>query len=275
MEKIILHERYSSLTEANDIALMKVTPPVVCGNLVGPGCLPLFKAGPPRAAQSCWVTGWGFLGEKGESGRGLQGAGCSIPSVHFEVKGCVCGGPGVGATSAPFLPEKLRVRAECLLAQGPQCCILETRREARGGVLWPQAGPLPLWPRFPHLRVERPAPSPSAPALGSHSFQIPPAIAAGAGFPCRGERAGGGGVCHLSPWQEGLAGRAGLCTGGRLAVPQSHQEREGTRDVNSSHTLLFLDNRPFGLSHSRLFLWSLKTQPLLVNPKISNFRVLP
>ncbi|EPQ08993.1 Acrosin [Myotis brandtii] len=63
VEKIILHERYSSISEANDIALMKVTPPVVCGSLVGPGCLPPFKAGPPRASQSCWVTGWGFLRE--------------------------------------------------------------------------------------------------------------------------------------------------------------------------------------------------------------------
>lgn len=91
MEKIILHERYSSISEANDIALMKVTPPVVCGSLVGPGCLPPFKAGPPRASQSCWVTGWGFLRENGESGRGFRGALHSIPSGHFEVKGYVGG----------------------------------------------------------------------------------------------------------------------------------------------------------------------------------------
>ncbi|CAK6444070.1 unnamed protein product [Pipistrellus nathusii] len=63
VEKIIPHERYSSISEANDIALMKVTPPVVCGSLVRPSCLPPFMAGPPRVSQSCWVTGWGFLRE--------------------------------------------------------------------------------------------------------------------------------------------------------------------------------------------------------------------
>ncbi|XP_036134057.1 acrosin [Molossus molossus] len=63
VEKIILHERYSPISEANDIALLKVTPPVVCGRLIGPGCLPQFKAGPPRVAQTCWVAGWGFLKE--------------------------------------------------------------------------------------------------------------------------------------------------------------------------------------------------------------------
>ncbi|XP_016067129.1 PREDICTED: acrosin [Miniopterus natalensis] len=63
VEKIIIHERYSPVTETNDIALLKVTPPVVCGYRIGPGCLPQFKAGPPRGSQSCWVAGWGFLKE--------------------------------------------------------------------------------------------------------------------------------------------------------------------------------------------------------------------
>ncbi|XP_036905850.1 acrosin [Sturnira hondurensis] len=64
VEKIILHESYVSVLEANDIALVKITPPVVCGPLIEPGCLPQFSAGPPRPSQSCWVTGWGFLKEK-------------------------------------------------------------------------------------------------------------------------------------------------------------------------------------------------------------------
>lgn len=73
MEKIILHEKYSPISEANDIALLKVTPPVVCGHLIGPGCLPQFKAGPPQAAQTCWVAGWGFLKETGEYPAGFAG----------------------------------------------------------------------------------------------------------------------------------------------------------------------------------------------------------
>uniref|UniRef100_A0A8C9E3Z2 Acrosin n=1 Tax=Phocoena sinus TaxID=42100 RepID=A0A8C9E3Z2_PHOSS len=60
-EKIIIHEKYSSGSEANDIALMKITPPVPCGHFIGPGCLPQFRAGPPRIPQTCWVAGWGFL----------------------------------------------------------------------------------------------------------------------------------------------------------------------------------------------------------------------
>ncbi|KAM5335663.1 acrosin [Glossophaga mutica] len=66
VEKIILHESYTPALEANDIALLKITPPVVCGSLIGPGCLPQFTAGPPRASQSCWVTGWGFLRENAQ-----------------------------------------------------------------------------------------------------------------------------------------------------------------------------------------------------------------
>ncbi|XP_007453931.1 PREDICTED: acrosin [Lipotes vexillifer] len=60
-EKIIIHEKYSPGSEANDIALMKITPPVPCGHFIGPGCLPQFRAGPPRIPQTCWVAGWGFL----------------------------------------------------------------------------------------------------------------------------------------------------------------------------------------------------------------------
>uniref|UniRef100_A0A8C4MQS8 Acrosin n=1 Tax=Equus asinus asinus TaxID=83772 RepID=A0A8C4MQS8_EQUAS len=63
VEKIIIHENYSPRSEANDIALLKITPPVPCGHFIGPGCLPQFKAGPPRVPQTCWVAGWGFLKE--------------------------------------------------------------------------------------------------------------------------------------------------------------------------------------------------------------------
>ncbi|KAI4585998.1 hypothetical protein MJG53_003785 [Ovis ammon polii x Ovis aries] len=63
VEKIIIHEKYSASSEANDIALMKITPPVTCGHFIGPGCLPQFRAGPPRVPQTCWVAGWGFLQE--------------------------------------------------------------------------------------------------------------------------------------------------------------------------------------------------------------------
>ncbi|KAL4675495.1 hypothetical protein H8959_009640 [Pygathrix nigripes] len=64
VEKIIIHEKYNSATEGNDIALVKITPPISCGRFVGPGCLPHFKAGLPRGPQICWVAGWGYIEEK-------------------------------------------------------------------------------------------------------------------------------------------------------------------------------------------------------------------
>ncbi|XP_049482586.1 LOW QUALITY PROTEIN: acrosin [Panthera uncia] len=63
VEKIIIHEKYVPSLEYNDIALLKITPPVPCGQFIGSGCLPQFRAGPPRVSQACWVAGWGFLRE--------------------------------------------------------------------------------------------------------------------------------------------------------------------------------------------------------------------
>lgn len=78
VEKIIIHESYVPSLEYNDIALMKITPPVPCGQFIGPGCLPQFRAGPPRVPQGCWVAGWGFLKEKGECWGELTGR-CGAP----------------------------------------------------------------------------------------------------------------------------------------------------------------------------------------------------
>lgn len=68
MERIVIHDRYRPGMEVNDIALLKITPPVLCGRFVGPGCLPQFAAGPPSIPQKCWVIGWGYLRENGECG---------------------------------------------------------------------------------------------------------------------------------------------------------------------------------------------------------------
>ncbi|XP_066216378.1 acrosin [Saccopteryx leptura] len=64
VEQIILHEKYVPITEINDVALLKITPPVACGDNIGLGCLPPLKSGPPNASQICWVAGWGYLAEK-------------------------------------------------------------------------------------------------------------------------------------------------------------------------------------------------------------------
>ncbi|NP_001264176.1 acrosin isoform 4 precursor [Mus musculus] len=64
VQKIVIHEKYNVVTEGNDIALLKITPPVTCGNFIGPCCLPHFKAGPPQIPHTCYVTGWGYIKEK-------------------------------------------------------------------------------------------------------------------------------------------------------------------------------------------------------------------
>ncbi|XP_028609529.1 acrosin isoform X2 [Grammomys surdaster] len=64
VQKIVIHEKYNVVTEGNDIALLKITPPVTCGDYIGPGCLPHFKAGPPKIPHTCYVTGWGYIKEK-------------------------------------------------------------------------------------------------------------------------------------------------------------------------------------------------------------------
>ncbi|XP_031208933.1 acrosin isoform X3 [Mastomys coucha] len=64
VQKIVIHEKYNAVTEGNDIALLKITPPVICGDFIGPSCLPHFKAGPPQIPHTCFVTGWGYIKEK-------------------------------------------------------------------------------------------------------------------------------------------------------------------------------------------------------------------
>lgn len=86
VQKIVIHEKYNAVTEGNDIALLKVTPPVTCGDFIGPGCLPHFKSGPPRIPHTCYVTGWGYIKDDGEYMRGSSvGTGAHSPcwlSLH-------------------------------------------------------------------------------------------------------------------------------------------------------------------------------------------------
>uniref|UniRef100_A0A8C8ZD95 Acrosin n=1 Tax=Prolemur simus TaxID=1328070 RepID=A0A8C8ZD95_PROSS len=92
VEKIVIHEKYNPLTEGNDIALLKITPPVSCGRFIGLGCLPSFKAGPPKGPQVCWVAGWGYIKENGEYGgapRGTLGDGVAA-SLDLCLDRAVC-----------------------------------------------------------------------------------------------------------------------------------------------------------------------------------------
>ncbi|KAM8835114.1 transmembrane protease serine 2-like [Synchiropus picturatus] len=63
---IITHEKYHSLTNDNDIALLKLRSPLTFTDNVRPVCLPNFGAdlSPERQA---WITGWGALYSSGPS----------------------------------------------------------------------------------------------------------------------------------------------------------------------------------------------------------------
>lgn len=76
VEKIIIHDHFDYLGEGNDIALLKITPPVACGPFIGPACLPPAKAVSMKPPQICYVAGWGFVKEDGECGRGCLGGHC-------------------------------------------------------------------------------------------------------------------------------------------------------------------------------------------------------
>lgn len=143
VEEIIIHEKYVSGLEINDIALIKITPPVPCGPFIGPGCLPQFKAGPPRAPQTCWVTGWGYLKEKGEYCRG-SGVDLLVPPWRSLMGRGTC----ADARLSPPSPQHGAVSGSChcpcsqnnwveFLVHGLTLTCVRAERQARG-----EPGPL-------------------------------------------------------------------------------------------------------------------------------------
>ena len=59
VEKIISHPQYSSSTINNDIALMKLSSPIIFGKYVKPVCLPQQDNHVPVGTQ-CYITGMTF-----------------------------------------------------------------------------------------------------------------------------------------------------------------------------------------------------------------------
>nr|XP_033819686.1 suppressor of tumorigenicity 14 protein-like isoform X2 [Geotrypetes seraphini] len=73
VKSITTHPLYNHNTFDYDIALLELKEPLVFSNIIHPICLParthIFPSG-----MSCWVTGWGLLGENGQLARMLQKA---------------------------------------------------------------------------------------------------------------------------------------------------------------------------------------------------------
>lgn len=66
VSQVIRHPGYSSQTNDNDIALLRLSSPVTFTNYIQPVCLAA-EGSEFSAGTSCWVTGWGTIGSDGES----------------------------------------------------------------------------------------------------------------------------------------------------------------------------------------------------------------
>ncbi|XP_068958929.1 acrosin-like [Petaurus breviceps papuanus] len=64
--QILIHEQYNIKLNTNDIALVQMSSPAHCGDVVQTACLLHSNESPIRAPESCVVTGWGF--RRGEAG---------------------------------------------------------------------------------------------------------------------------------------------------------------------------------------------------------------
>ncbi|XP_069044038.1 ovochymase-like isoform X2 [Lepisosteus oculatus] len=64
VQQIIVHPAYNSVTEDNDIALMRLSSPVSFTSYIQPICL-ADNSSSFYNGTSCWVTGWGYTAEDG------------------------------------------------------------------------------------------------------------------------------------------------------------------------------------------------------------------
>ncbi|XP_061908217.1 chymotrypsin-like elastase family member 2A [Entelurus aequoreus] len=105
--QMVTHEDYNIFLSRNDIALIKLSTPVLLSDTVMPACLPQPDAVLPHAA-ACYVTGWGRLSTDGPMADTLQQARllvvghdtCSQPDwwgVLATDKMVCAGGDGVSA----------------------------------------------------------------------------------------------------------------------------------------------------------------------------------
>lgn len=80
--KIILHPNYDSMTNNNDIALLRLSSPVRFTDYIRPVCLAASGSVFNNGTDS-WVTGWGAVKEGGEAVVGVSVFMCSV--VHWFV----------------------------------------------------------------------------------------------------------------------------------------------------------------------------------------------
>uniref|UniRef100_A0A8C5LLU1 Coagulation factor XI n=1 Tax=Leptobrachium leishanense TaxID=445787 RepID=A0A8C5LLU1_9ANUR len=81
VEQIIIHSLYDATDISNDIALLKLKRPVLSTDNILPICLPP-KENQLVIPDYCWVTGWGYTEETGNSSNFLQKA--KLPILSTE-----------------------------------------------------------------------------------------------------------------------------------------------------------------------------------------------
>lgn len=107
IKRLLVHEHYYNITQRNDIALLELDQPVLCGYYVQLACVPDAWL---RVSQlrSCYVSGWGSTTARGEfpKGSGVLSAGWA----HW--------GGGVGFLTAEA-KARVGLRGACRWRGGP------------------------------------------------------------------------------------------------------------------------------------------------------------
>ncbi|KAJ7329388.1 hypothetical protein JRQ81_015562 [Phrynocephalus forsythii] len=65
-KRVVVHEKYRSRKQVNDIALIEMEEPVLCSDYIQPACLPDGSINMSRMAH-CYITGWGYTHEKSKA----------------------------------------------------------------------------------------------------------------------------------------------------------------------------------------------------------------
>lgn len=131
--KIIRHDQYDSMTTYNDIALIKLSKPVMFNKYVQPACLP---TGNVPVGSKCYITGYGHTSAKSKMNPVIQQG--LLPVVSNEVcyeknkhimetpvrEGNICGGSGGTSPISGCQGD----------SGGPYVCHVNGRWELHGAV---------------------------------------------------------------------------------------------------------------------------------------------
>uniref|UniRef100_A0A8C5SG93 Peptidase S1 domain-containing protein n=1 Tax=Laticauda laticaudata TaxID=8630 RepID=A0A8C5SG93_LATLA len=104
--RVVQHENYQPRQQINDIALVELDDPVKCSDYIQPACLPDSSVDVSSMVH-CYIAGWGYTREKGESLLALHmctlGTGSTVLlpcDLQLQRQLRIVGGPWLGSISA-------------------------------------------------------------------------------------------------------------------------------------------------------------------------------